>query len=190
MKKGSIFTELPAIIIVLAISVVLLTGVINWKIAAEPKYNVEMCRLSVERATTLKLGPLQLGSLNCPRFRIHFEQETQDEINYYENSYQKVESVPDGYKTEEEFKNRVYYENLKVNFIENPNYKGKDLPRALNDFLKIIEIVDQDHAVALYCISEIYKKLNDNEKHLSYKKQYSQSLSTSENWRYFSCERS
>ena len=115
----------------------------------------------------------------------YYDGETQDEINYYENSYQKIESIPDGYKTEEDFKNRVYYENLKVNFLENPNYKGRDLPRALNDFLKIVECVDQDHAVALYCISEIHKKLNNNEKHIHYKTQYDQSLSASEDWRYF-----
>lgn len=87
-----------------------------------------------------------------------------------------------------EFVDRVYFENLRLNFTENPNYEGRNFRRALNDFLRILRENCPDHAVAKYCVSEIYKSLGDRKRHKLYLDQFNDVIRTSEKWRSY-CER-
>jgi len=115
----------------------------------------------------------------------YFDDETKAEIDYSENSFGSCETIPDGFSSEDEFRDKVYLENLRINFLENPNYKGKNLQRALNDFTRIVRDNDADHALALYCIHNIYKSLGETNKHAKYLNQFNEVINNSAQWRVY-----
>ncbi|HBR15965.1 MAG TPA: hypothetical protein DD723_10595 [Candidatus Omnitrophica bacterium] len=85
----------------------------------------------------------------------------------------------------QEFYNKVYINNLRTNFIENPNYKGRNLERALKDFLRVINTNCPDHAVAVYCVSKIYETLKDERNQKKYSERFKDIIKDSENWRFY-----
>jgi len=115
----------------------------------------------------------------------YFDSESRDEIEFSEQGYGHGEILPDGYATMDDFQNRIYIENLKINFIQNPNYLGRNPQRALKDFLRIVNDNSPDHAPALYCISQIYESIGEVDKATSYMKQHHDVLAQSEKWRFY-----
>jgi len=59
---------------------------------------------------------------------------------------------------EKDIFNLSYYNNLKINFKNNINLKGKNVQRAVKDFERITKIA-QDHAFAWNCLAIGYQKL-------------------------------
>jgi len=114
-------------------------------------------------------------------------EETKTDIDISKINYEKTLIMPDGFSSKEEFYDKVYLENLRCNFIDNPNYKGRNINRALNDFLRIVNTLCSDHAVSLYCISDIYRQLNDIEKQKSFQERFNNVMRNSDKWRFY-CE--
>ncbi len=53
----------------------------------------------------------------------------------------------------------TYYYNLKINFRDNPNLRGRNVERAVKDFERVTKI-SQNHAFAWHCLDLGYRKLN------------------------------
>ena len=114
-------------------------------------------------------------------------QESNTDIDVSRISYEKTLIIPDGYTSKEEFSDKVYLENLRCNFIENSNYRGRNLQRALKDFKRVVTTLCPDHAVSIYCISKIYKKLNDTKNQINYFRKFNDIVHASDKWRFY-CE--
>lgn len=112
-------------------------------------------------------------------------EETKTDIDISKINYEKTLIMPDGFSSKDEFYDKVYLENLRCNFIDNPNYKGRNIKRALKDFLRIVATLCPDHAVSLYCISEIYKQLNDKEKYRISQERFNNVIRASGKWRFY-----
>ena len=49
-----------------------------------------------------------------------------------------------------------YIKNLEINFIKNKNLNGENVDRAIKDFEGVLKFVDEDHAIAHYCLTKAY----------------------------------
>jgi len=50
----------------------------------------------------------------------------------------------------------AYIKNLEINFIRNKNLNGKNVDRAIKDFEGILKFIEEDHAIAHYCLTKAY----------------------------------
>jgi len=67
--------------------------------------------------------------------------------------------IASGSGTSESVLDIVYSQNLRINFMNNKNMKGKNIQRAIRDFERVTKIAD-DHAFAWNCLAQCYKSLN------------------------------
>ena len=57
-----------------------------------------------------------------------------------------------------------YIKNLEINFIKNKNLNGENVDRAIKDFEGVLKFVDEDHAIAHYCLTKAYSYKGQNQK--------------------------
>ena len=115
-----------------------------------------------------------------------YDESTQQKISNNESNFGSIEFVPDGFKSKSDFENSVYLNNLRCNFVNNPNLTGRrnGVERAVKDFERVITTTDKTHAVALYLLSKMSDQIGA-EKAKQYKKDYLKILKDSEKWNYF-----
>ena len=115
-----------------------------------------------------------------------YDESTQQKIANNESNFGSIEFVPDGFKSKSDFENSVYLNNLRCNFVNNPNLNGRrnGVERAIKDFERVITTTDKTHAVALYLLSKMSDQIGA-EKAKQYKKDYLKILRDSEKWNYF-----
>ncbi len=115
-----------------------------------------------------------------------FDEKTQQKITNNESNFGSIEFVPDGFNSKSDFENTVYLNNLKCNFVHNPNLEGRryGIKRAVRDFKKILTGVDKNHAIALYYLSKLGNEVGV-EKAEKYKEDYLKILKKSDKWSYF-----
>jgi radical SAM superfamily enzyme YgiQ (UPF0313 family) len=116
----------------------------------------------------------------------YMDKATQDEISYNETNYGTVDFVPDGFKSINEFNNDLYTRNLRYNFIENPNFLGKKggHKRAVKDFQRILEQTDNEHAVAMYCLSKLGHEIGEKQAKDYHDKSF-KIIKKDEKWKFF-----
>ena len=115
-----------------------------------------------------------------------YDESTQQKISNNESNFGSIEFVPDGFKSKSDFENSVYLNNLRCNFVNNPNLTGRrnGVERAIIDFEAVLDKTDKTHAVALYLLSKMSDQIGA-EKAKQYKKDYLKILKDSEKWNYF-----
>ena len=115
-----------------------------------------------------------------------FDESTQQKIANNESNFGSIEFVPDGFKSKSDFENVVYLNNLKCNFVHNPNLEGRryGVERAIRDFKRILTGVDKNHALALYFLSKMGNEVGA-EKAKQYEEDYLKILKKSNKWSYF-----
>ena len=115
-----------------------------------------------------------------------FDIKTQQKIENNELNFGSVEFVPDGFKSVDEFNNEVYLNNLKSNFMYNPNLEGRrfGVKRAIRDFKRILTGVDKNHALAMYYLST-FGNIIGAEDAETYRKKYLKILKENNKWSYF-----
>ena len=52
--------------------------------------------------------------------------------------------------------------NYKSNFVKNKNLNGENVDRAIRDFEGIIKFIEEDHAIAHYCLTKAYSYKGQN----------------------------
>jgi hypothetical protein len=115
-----------------------------------------------------------------------YDESTQQKIANNESNFGSIEFIPDGFKSKSDFENSVYLNNLRCNFVNNPNLTGRrnGVERAIKDFERVITTTDKTHAVALYLLSKMSDQIGA-EKAKQYKKDYLKILRDSTKWNYF-----
>ena len=90
------------------------------------------------------------------------------EINQIDNQMEHILMHTDEKEEHEKSMNSAdittqmaFQKDLQINFVNNPNFNGRNVDRAISDFEGILRFIEKDHAFAHYGLAKAYKEKNN-----------------------------